>query len=171
MIRPLELFVALRYVRSRAGGVSLITWLSVGGVALGVTALITILSVMNGFEAELRERLLSLSAHATLTPAAGAAFDGEALARRAAGGAGGGGGAAAGGGVVGASPFVEEQALLVHGERMEGATVRGIDPGREQSVSLLAGALLAGHLDELVPGANRIVLGRLLAFELGVGGE
>jgi lipoprotein-releasing system permease protein len=159
MIRPLELFVALRYVRSRAGGVSLITWLSVGGVALGVMALITILSVMNGFEAELRERLLSLSAHATLTPVAGAAFDGAALARR----------AAAVAGVVGASPFVEEQALLVHGERMEGATVRGIDPGREQSVSLLAGALVAGRLDDLVPGANRIVLGRLLAFELGAG--
>jgi lipoprotein-releasing system permease protein len=159
MIRPLELFVALRYVRSRAGGVSLITWLSVGGVALGVTALITILSVMNGFEAELRERLLSLAAHATLTPVAGAAFDGEALARR----------AAAVAGVAGASPFVEEQALLVHGERMEGATVRGIDPSREQSVSLLDGALVAGRLDDLASGANRIVLGRLLAFELGVG--
>src|SRR3974390_1090446 len=132
MIRPLELFVALRYVRSRAGGVSLITWLSVGGVALGVTALITILSVMNGFEAELRERLLSLSAHATLLPAPGAAFDGEALSRR----------AAAAAGVVGASPFVEEQALLVHGERMEGAMVRGVDPARERSVSLLGDALV-----------------------------
>jgi lipoprotein-releasing system permease protein len=158
MIRPLELFVALRYVRSRAGGVALITWLSVGGVALGVTALITILSVMNGFEAELRERLLSLSAHATLTPQAGAPFDGEALARRAAGVPG----------VIGASPFLEEQALLVHGERMEGATVRGVDPDREQSVSLIGSALVAGRLDELVAGANRIVLGRLLAFELGV---
>jgi len=159
MIRPLELFVALRYVRSRAGGIALITWLSVGGVALGVMALITILSVMNGFEAELRERLLSLSAHATLTASAGAPFDGEALARR----------AAAAAGVVGAAPFVEQQALLVHGERMEGATVRGIEPARERSVSLLDGALLAGRLDDLVPGANRIVLGRLLAFELGVG--
>ncbi len=159
MIRPLELFVALRYVRSRAGGVSLITWLSVGGVALGVTALITILSVMNGFEAELRERLLSLSAHATLTPAPGAAFDGDALARR----------AAASPGVVGASPFVEQQALLVHGEHMEGAMVRGVDPAREQSVSLLGEALVGGSLDALRPGAHRIILGRLLAFELGVG--
>lgn len=159
MIRPLELFVALRYVRSRATGVSLITWLSLGGVALGVTALITILSVMNGFEAELRERLLSLSAHATLLPAAGAPFDGEALARR----------AAAAPGVLGASPFIEEQALLVHGDRMEGATVRGIDPAREGSVSLIGGAIIAGRLADLSPGSNRLVLGRLLAFELGVG--
>jgi lipoprotein-releasing system permease protein len=159
MIRPLELFVALRYVRSRAGGVSLITWLSVGGVALGVTALITILSVMNGFEAELRERLLSLSAHATLLPAPGAPFDGDALARR----------AAAAPGVVGASPFVEEQALLVHGDRMEGAMVRGVDPARERSVSLLGDAIVAGSLDDLTPGTNRVVLGRLLAFELGAG--
>ncbi|HUO79969.1 MAG TPA: lipoprotein-releasing ABC transporter permease subunit [Steroidobacteraceae bacterium] len=159
MIRPLELFVALRYVRARAGGVSLITWLSVGGVALGVMALIVILSVMNGFEAELRGRLLSLSAHATLLPAPGTAFDGEALARR----------AAEAPGVVGASPFVEQQALLVHGDRMEAAMVRGVDPAREQSVSLLGAALVAGRLEELTPGSNRLVLGRLLAFQLGVG--
>ncbi len=159
MIRPLELFIALRYVRSRATGVSLITWLSVSGVALGVWALIVILSVMNGFEGELRERLLSLSAHATLTPAPGAAFDGDALARR----------AAAVPGVVGAAPFLEAQALLVHGERMEGATVRGVDPAREGSVSLLGEALAAGNLDDLVPGSHRLVLGRVLAFELGVG--
>ncbi|MBS0396586.1 MAG: ABC transporter permease, partial [Proteobacteria bacterium] len=108
MLRPLELFVALRYVRSGSTGVSLITWLSLSGVALGVTALIVILSVMNGFEGELRERLLSLSAHATLMPAAGAAFDADAVARR----------AAAAAGVAGAAPFVEEQALLVQGDRM-----------------------------------------------------
>jgi len=158
MIRPLELSVALRYVRSRATGVSLITWLSLAGVALGVLALVVILSVMNGFEAELRDRLLSLSAHATLLPAEGTAIDGDALARR----------AAAAPGVVGAAPFVEQQALLVHGDRMEGAMVRGVDPAREQSVSLLAGAIVAGRLSDLAPGKDGIVLGRLLAFELGV---
>jgi lipoprotein-releasing system permease protein len=157
MIRPLELHVALRYVRSLGTGVSLITWLSVAGVALGVIALITILSVMNGFEAELRERLLSLSAHATLLPADGAPFDGDALATR----------AAAAPGVVGAAPFVEQQALLVHGDRMEGAMVRGVDPAREQSVSELKGAVVAGRLEDLAPGRDGIVLGRLLAFELG----
>jgi len=86
MFRPLELFVGLRYVRSRETGyfVSFITGVSLAGVALGVAALITILSVMNGFEAELRERLLSLSAHATLSASDGALADAGALAVRAA---------------------------------------------------------------------------------------
>ncbi|MBS0375106.1 MAG: lipoprotein-releasing ABC transporter permease subunit [Proteobacteria bacterium] len=158
MIRPLELFVALRYVRSRATGVALITWLSVIGIALGVAALIVILSIMNGFEAELRERLLSLSAHATLTPAAGAAFDAEAVAAR----------VAREPGVIGAAPFAEAQALLVHGDRMEAATVRGVDPAREGGVSLLAGAMVTGDLEALGAGSQAVVLGRGLAVQLGV---
>ncbi|HXQ31418.1 MAG TPA: lipoprotein-releasing ABC transporter permease subunit [Steroidobacteraceae bacterium] len=159
MIRPLELFVALRYARSREAGyfVSFITWVSLGGVALGVAALITILSIMNGFEAELRERLLSLSAHATLTRADGAPLDGAALAAR----------ALALPGVTGAAPFVEQQALITHGEEMSAATLRGIDPTREPSVSTIDQALLSGRLADLVPGGNRLLLGRVLAFELG----
>lgn len=160
MIRPLELFVALRYVRSREAGffVSFITWVSLLGVALGVMALITILSVMNGFEGELRGRLLSLSAHATIVAADGGVLDGEALAaaaRRTAG-------------VAGAAPYAEQQALLVHGTEMSSATLRGIDPAREGSVTLIDRSLVSGSLAALVPGSNQVVLGRALAFRLRV---
>ena len=160
MIRPLEIFIALRYVRSREAGffVSFITWVSLAGVALGVTALITILSVMNGFEGELRDRLLSLSAHATLSRSDGAALDAPALATR----------VASAPGVVGAAPFVETQALLVHGTEMQGATLRGIEPGREGTVSMIDRALVAGSLSALAGGGDRLVLGRVLAFQLGV---
>ena len=124
--------------------------------ALGVTALITILSVMNGFEAELRDRLLSLAAHATLVRADGGMLDGEAIAAR----------ARAAPGVLGAAPFVEVQGLLVNGGEMSGATLRGIDPARETSVTLIGRALVSGALSDLVAGQNRIVLGRALAFRL-----
>jgi lipoprotein-releasing system permease protein len=160
MIRPLELFIALRYARSREAGyfVSFITWVSLAGVALGVAALLTILSIMNGFEAELRERLLSLAAHATLSRADGAPLDGAGLGAR----------ARALPGVTGAAPFVEQQALLAHGAEMSGATLRGIDPAREPSVSTIERALQSGRLADLVPGADRVLLGRVLAFRLGV---
>ncbi len=161
MIRPLELFVALRYVRSREAGVfvSFITWVSLLGVALGVTALITILSVMNGFEGELRGRLLSLSAHATIVAADGAGVDGEALAAA----------ARREPGVAGAAPYAEQQALLAHGTEMSSATLRGIDPAREGSVTTIARSLIGTQLGALVPGGNRIILGRALAFQLRVG--
>jgi lipoprotein-releasing system permease protein len=159
MIRPLELFIALRYVKSRETGffVSFISWVSLLGVALGVAALITILSVMNGFEGELRERLLSLSAHATLTGSASGQSEAQ-LAERARQVAG----------VKAATPFVESQALLIRGSEMQGATVRGIDPTQEGDVTAIGQSMVAGSLADLTPGANRIVLGRSLAFQLGV---
>jgi lipoprotein-releasing system permease protein len=158
MIRPLELFLALRYVRSREAGffVSFITWVSLLGVALGVLALITILSVMNGFEGELRSRLLSLSAHATLVPAGGGTLDGPRIASL----------ARSAPGVEGAAPYTELQALLVHGTEMSSATLRGIDPATEGTVTTIARSLQQGRLEDLVPGADRIVLGRALAFRL-----
>jgi lipoprotein-releasing system permease protein len=162
MIRPLELFVALRYARSRDTGffVSFITWVSLAGVALGVAALITILSVMNGFEGELRERLLSLAGHATLVRADGAPLGSAAdeLSARAAGLPG----------VAGVAPYIELQALLAHGTEMAGAVLRGIDPRREPAVSAIGPALISGKLEELEPGGHRIMLGRALAFQLGV---
>ena len=158
---PVELLVGLRYVRSRQAGlfVSFVTWASVGGVALGVAALIVILSVMNGFEDELRGRLLSLESHATLTAPSGPLSDWRALAD----------GVAASAGVSGVAPYVESQALLSHGTEMSGATVRGIDPSRELSVSSIAPAMVSGSIDELSQGSDRIVLGRVLAFQLGAG--
>lgn len=160
MVRPLELFLALRYVRSREAGffVSFITWVSLLGVALGVLALITILSVMNGFEGELRSRLLSLSAHATILARDGRAIDGARLADR----------ARTAPGVLGAAPYAERQALLVHGTEMSSATLRGIDPEREETVTAIARSLQEGQITDLVPGSQRIVLGRALAFRLHV---
>jgi lipoprotein-releasing system permease protein len=160
MVRPLELFLALRYVRSREAGffVSFITWVSLLGVALGVLALITILSVMNGFEGELRSRLLSLSAHATILARDGSAIDGVRLADR----------AREAPGVLGAAPYAERQALLVHGTEMSSATLRGIDPEREETVTAIARSLQEGRITDLVPGSQRIVLGRALAFRLHV---
>jgi lipoprotein-releasing system permease protein len=160
MFRPLELFIALRYARSRAAGnfVSFNTWLSVFGVALGVWALIVILSVMNGFEGDLRERLLSLAAHATLSRADGSPLDGAGLAAR----------ARALPGVIGAAPTLEQQALVSHGEAMSSVLVRGVDPALEPSVSGIEHSLVAGALTDLKPGANRVLLGRGLAFQLGI---
>lgn len=160
MIRPFELFVALRYVHSRDTGffVSFITWVSLLGVALGVAALITILSVMNGFEGELRDRLLSLSAHATLVRGDGAPVPEAAIGR-----------VRQMPGVAAATLFVETQALLIHGGEMRPATLRGIDPAQEGRVTRIDSALLATRLGVLDEGSDRLVLGRALAFELGVG--
>ncbi len=160
MLRPLELAIALRFVRSREAGlfVSFVTWASLAGVALGVAALITILSVMNGFEAESRSRLLSLAGHATVYRTDGAAFDGAGLAdvaRRAPG-------------VVGAAEVIEQQALIVHGEEMAPATLRGVDPLREESVTRMSEFLDGASLQDLVPGEDRLFLGRALAFQLHV---
>ncbi len=160
MIRPVELLIALRYARSREAGnfVSFISLLSLFGVCLGVIGLIVILSVMNGFEAQLRDRLLSLSAHATIERADGGRLDAGPLAPH----------ARAVAGVTGAAPYIEEQALIAHAGSTTGVTLRGIDPVLEPSVSTIASALRSGVLADLVPGENRILLGRVLAFQLGV---
>ena len=160
MLSPLPLGIGLRYVRSRRRSffVSFITWVSLAGVCLGVAALITILSVMNGFEAELRGRLLALSAHATLSAAGAGEEDLSRLAQA----------ARAQERVAGAAPYVEIQGLLSSGTALAGGTVRGIEPRDEAGVGDLAGAMLVGALDELVAGSGNMVLGRVLAAELAV---
>ncbi len=159
MLTPLPLGIGLRYVRSRRRSffVSFITWVSLAGVCLGVAALITILSVMNGFEGELRDRLLALSAHATLSePGAGEARL-VALAAQ----------AQAEPHVVGAAPYVELQGLLSTGEKLSGATVRGIEADAEAGVGELGQAMLVGSLADLAAGSRHMILGRVLAAELG----
>jgi lipoprotein-releasing system permease protein len=162
MLTPLPLGLGLRYVRARQHQyfVSFISWVSLAGVCLGVAALITILSVMNGFEGELRSRLLALTAHATLPGQADAARL-EALARRARGEPG----------VVHAEPYVEVQGLLSHGPMLAGATLRGIDPAEHGPGTVLGESMQAGSLADLVPGSRKVVLGRALAMQLqsGVG--
>ena len=161
MFQPLSLFVGLRYVRARRHTffVSFITWVSLAGVALGVAALIVVLSVMNGLKSELRERLLALSAHARIVdarPAASADLSvlGERLRSLPA--------------VVGVAPYMDLQALAMHGSDMLPVTLRGIDPRREAEVTQLASLLVSGSMAALEPGSGRLILGEALAEQLGV---
>ncbi|HEU0225020.1 MAG TPA: lipoprotein-releasing ABC transporter permease subunit, partial [Steroidobacteraceae bacterium] len=155
---PLPLGIGLRYVRARQHQyfVSFISWVSLAGVCLGVAALITILSVMNGFEGELRGRLLALAAHATV-PASADPRALEDLAARARGVTG----------VARAEAYVEIQGLLSQGPMFAGAAVRGIVPQDHGAGTALGAAMQQGSLAALTPGSRRIVLGRALAQQLG----
>jgi len=163
MFQPLSLFIGLRYVRARQHKffVSFITWVSLAGVALGVAALIVVLSVMNGFEEELRTRLLSLSAHARVVPAApaAAAYDAQSLLAR----------LRKLPGVAGAAPYLEVEALAVHVPEMLPMTLRGIDPATESQVTDMAPLLRGGSLADLRPGSNALIMGVSLAEQLGIG--
>ncbi len=160
MSLPLPLFIGLRYVRARSSQffVSFISWVSMLGICLGVAALITILSVMNGFEDELRTRLLSLAAHAKLSGNPAALAQWPQLAER----------ARTVKGVVGAAPYAELHGLLAHEPELQPALIRGIDPVTEASVSTIARSMVAGELASLQPGTRHVVLGRVLAYQLSV---
>lgn len=163
MLNSLPLFVGLRYVRARSHKffVSFITWVSLLCVCLGVTALIVILSVMNGLEGELRERLLALSAHARIfLPAESkTAPDWQALAAR----------VRAAPEVTGAAPFIEIEALAMRKPEMLPVRLRGIDPTHEGEVEKLAGAVLEGKLSDLDPGSDRVMVGKYFAQMMGLG--
>jgi lipoprotein-releasing system permease protein len=162
MFQPVPVFVGLRYslAREHSFFVSFITWVSLLGVAVGVLALITVLSVMNGFESELRTRLLSLSAHATIAEAGGGPItDWRARIEQLRGAPG----------LIGAAPLLDTDAMLSHPPAMSGAIVRGIDPTLETQVSTIADSMREGRLGDLLPGTYRIVLGRMLAYQLQVG--
>jgi lipoprotein-releasing system permease protein len=161
MFQPLPVFVGLRYslAREHSFFVSFITWVSLLGVAVGVAALITILSVMNGFETETRTRLLSLTAHATLNEGTGRAMrDWQARIAELKDAPH----------LLGAAPFLDTDAMLSKPPAMSGAIVRGIDPALEPQVSSIVDAMREGHLTDLTPGSNRIILGRMLAYQLQV---
>jgi lipoprotein-releasing system permease protein len=161
MFRPLELWIGLRYLRTRRASrfVSFISLVSLLGVAVGVAALIVVLSVMNGFEQELRARLLNLTSHAVVTAPGGRLREWQPLLER----------IEATPGVAGAAPFVEVQAMLAHDGVLKGTLLRGIDPVLEASVSRVEQHLVAGSLSQLVPGSDQLVMGRLLAARLRVG--
>jgi len=161
---PYELALGWRYTRAgratrRNGFISFISGVSMLGIALGVAALIIVLSVMNGFQKEVRDRMLSVVSHIEIFAPGGAALPDVALtlqeARRHPQ-------------VVGAAPFVAAQALLARGEDMKGALVRGIDPAREPEVTDLVANGRGEALVQLVPGEFRVVLGGELARMLGV---
>ena len=161
MFRPLEGFIGLRYVQAHAqrGFVSFISMASMLGIGLGVAALIVILSVMNGFETELRTRLLSMTAHASISQEAVGIEDWVSLRVEILGEEG----------VVGASPFVSLEGMLSSGTNLSPAMVRGILPLEEATVSQLDRLFRIGSLSDLQANSQRIVLGRILALNLGVG--
>ncbi len=161
MMRPLPLFIGLRYIRAKRRNhfISFITLISMLGIAVGVTALITVLSVMNGFETELRERILSMTAHATIRAEGGSLADWRAVARL----------AEEDPRVVATAPFVRGEGMLSAGQRVSATLVRGIDPAQEGRVDRIGELMIMGRLDDLRPGEFGIVLGQDLARGLGVG--
>ena len=161
MLNSLSLFVGLRYVRARSHKffVSFITWISLLCVCLGVTALIVILSVMNGLEGDLRDRLLSLSAHARIYANAGATPpDWQALATQ----------VRAAPNVTGVSPYLEIEALAVRRPDMVPVRLRGIDPTHEGEVARITGSIIEGKLSDLVPGSDRVIIGAAIAQSLAL---
>ena len=158
MLNPVELFVGLRYLRAkrRTRFVSFITLISLIGIALGVAALIVILSVMNGFEGELRNRLLSMSAHGTVNASDGVVEDWLPLVDE----------VAAEPGVAAAAPFVQIEGMIRSGRDLVGVMVHGVDPVYEERLSGELINMVEGSLGALQPGAGNIILGRILAYEL-----
>ncbi len=159
MFKPLPVAIGLRYLRAkrRNGFISFISLASILGIAIGVTALITTLAVMSGFQREIRDRMLQMTEHAKVTA------HGEPMAnwRQAVEAAG------ADPRVAAAAPYISTEALL-SGKRREPAMLRGIVPADEARVSILGERMVEGSLDTLQPRAYNIVLGRELALWLGV---
>jgi lipoprotein-releasing system permease protein len=175
MFHPLPLYVGLRYVRARSHKffVSFITWTSLLGVCVGVAALIVILSVMNGFEGELRDRLLSLGAHVRVNavmPGGGAAAApavthaepsaadwamAARLARTVAG-------------VKDVTPYAEMQALAVRATEMMPVVLRGVDTQDAAGTAELAQVITEGRLEDLAPGTGRVIVGAVIAERLGL---
>jgi lipoprotein-releasing system permease protein len=157
---PYEIMIGTRYLRStqRRGFLSFISLVSMLGLALGVAVLIVVLSVMNGFERELRTRILSVTSHATLIGIDGTLPDWRAAQRL----------AESHPQVSAAVPFVEVQAMLVHGARSAPTQLRGVLPAQERRAVSLAQRISGGSIDQLQPGSFSIVLGDALAETLGV---
>ena len=155
-----EGFLGLRYLRAspKRGFVSLIAGIAILGLALGVAVLIVVLSVMNGFEQVLRTRILSLTAHATISGLEGRISDWRPLVEK----------VAHFPGVIAAAPYIEEQAMITHGDKSSGILLRGVLPQDEQRVVELTPHLESGRLGDLDPGSYRVILGSALAEALGV---
>jgi len=159
VFRPIELAIGLRYTRAKRRNhfISFISLASMLGIAIGVTALITVISVMNGFEGELRQRILGMVAHATISGAGQPMADWSVAVES----------ARKDPRVIGAAPYIEREAML-QGGRTQGALLRGIDPAQEPEVSELNAKMVKGEFGALQPGAFNILLGSELALWLGV---
>jgi len=161
MGKHFEYWIGSRYVRSRSNNsfVSLISAISMLGIAIAVMVLIVVMSVVNGFERELKDRLLAMTAHASIEGTEGELTNADeliAIARN-------------NSRVSAAAPYVDGQALLVFEKQISGAELRGIDPQMEEAVSGIGGVMQSGELAELASGEFNIVLGIELASAMQVG--
>ena len=140
MINPVELFIGLRYLRAkrRTRFVSFITLISLAGVALGVAALIVILSVMNGFEGELRSRLLSMAAHGQVTGSTGVTEDWRALREK----------VAAHPGVAAAAPLVQMEGMIQSGRELRAVMVFGVEPDYEKDLAETPAQFARRHAEQ-----------------------
>ncbi|MGM0677305.1 MAG: lipoprotein-releasing ABC transporter permease subunit [Pseudomonadota bacterium] len=161
MFRPLEIFIGLRYTRAKRRNhfISFISLISMLGIALGVTALITVLSVMNGFEKELRERILGMASHATIAEFGGQLRNWESVMAQ----------AEEADRVVGVAPYVEGEGMFSSGRQVSGAMVRGVIPDLEARVSQVGEHIIFGSMNDLRARGFGVVLGKELALALGVG--
>ncbi|AZN35977.1 lipoprotein-releasing ABC transporter permease subunit [Iodobacter ciconiae] len=156
-----ELLIGLRYTRAsrRNGFISFISLISVIGIALGVAALIIVLSVMNGFQEEVRNRILGMAAHVQISGVGNQLADWQSAADT----------AKKNPHVLATAPYVLGQGLLTNGgEQVKGVLIRGIDPGQESAVNEVAGKLVSGKLQSLHADGFGVILGISLANELGV---
>jgi lipoprotein-releasing system permease protein len=160
MYRPYELYIGLRYTHTkrRTHFISFISLISMLGIALGVTALITVLSVMNGFERELRDRILGMASHASITTFSGQLSDWQGLSALLAGREK----------IIASAPYVSGETMLSNGKRVTGGILRGIMPDKEGGVSDVVTHIKQGDINLLRPGEYGIVLGSEMAVALGV---
>jgi len=160
MFNPVELFIGLRYTRAkrRNGFISFISLVSIIGIILGVMALIIVLSVMNGFEKEVRDRILNMISHITVSGYDGKLTDWQHVVTQ----------VKKNPEVVGTAPYIRAEGMLIYKREVHGAMFRGVDPALEKSVSRVASHMVEGKLTDLEPGRFNIILGQDLAFRLGV---
>ncbi len=160
MIKPLELYIGLRYTRAKRRNhfISFISLVSMFGVALGVMVLITVISVMNGFEKEMHERILGMASHATIQGDRRGLANWPAVA----------GLAEQHQQVEGVAPYVHAEGMLSFYDQVNGTVIRGVQPERERQVSEVGEKMIAGRLEDLVAGEFGIILGKDLARILGV---
>ncbi len=161
MFKPLPIAIGLRYTRAKRRNhfISFISVVSMIGLILGVTALITVLSVMNGFERELRERILGMASHATIQAFDGSLRNWQDLSQQV---------EDEDPRVLAVAPYVSGEAMLSAFGNISGALVRGIDPASEQRVARIGEHMIRGSLEDLEAGAFRAVLGYELALQLGI---
>jgi len=158
MFKPLSVFIGLRYVRAKRRNhfISFISLTSTLGIALGVWALITVLSVMNGFQKELRDRILGMASHATIEGIYEPLQDWQLVSKAAKKHAH----------VMGSAPYINGEAMLTNGRQSKGILVRGIVPGKEGQVSEVGNKMISGSLNDLKAKSYNIVIGNELAMTM-----